>query len=119
MKQILFSVTKKDLDVTYYSGTGAGGQHRNKHMNSCRIIHRDSGAIATASDSRSKDTNTKRAFARLVKSDTFKKWHRIKCAELLADQEAIEKEVDRWMAEENILVETYDPNKEAHNENAK
>lgn len=38
----------KDFEVQWYSGTGAGGQHRNKHQNSCRIIHRSSGIVATA-----------------------------------------------------------------------
>jgi peptide chain release factor 1 len=37
----------RDFRVEWYSGTGAGGQHRNKHQNSCRITHK-SGAIATA-----------------------------------------------------------------------
>lgn len=37
-----------DLHVEWYSGTGAGGQHRNKHQNSCRITHIPSGTIATA-----------------------------------------------------------------------
>ena len=27
MKELLFSVTKKDFDITYFSGKGAGGQH--------------------------------------------------------------------------------------------
>ena len=37
-----------DLKVEWYSGTGAGGQHRNKHQNSCRITHIPSGVVATA-----------------------------------------------------------------------
>jgi protein subunit release factor A len=37
-----------DLKVEWYSGTGAGGQHRNKHQNSCRITHIPSGLVATA-----------------------------------------------------------------------
>ena len=37
-----------DLKVEWYSGTGAGGQHRNKHQNSCRITHTPSGVVATA-----------------------------------------------------------------------
>lgn len=37
----------RDFRVEWYSGTGAGGQHRNRHMNSCRITHK-SGIIATA-----------------------------------------------------------------------
>ena len=37
-----------DLHIEWYSGTGAGGQHRNKHQNSCRITHIPTGMVATA-----------------------------------------------------------------------
>lgn len=37
-----------DLIVEWYSGSGAGGQHRNKHMNSARVTHRPSGLVRTA-----------------------------------------------------------------------
>lgn len=39
---------ERDFRIEWYSGTGAGGQHRNKHQNSCRILHIPSGTIATA-----------------------------------------------------------------------
>lgn len=42
------SIPDCDLRVEWYSGTGAGGQHRNKHQNSCRITHIPSGVVATA-----------------------------------------------------------------------
>jgi peptide chain release factor 1 len=42
------SVEEKDLRIEWYSGTGAGGQHRNKHQNSCRITHIPTGMVATA-----------------------------------------------------------------------
>ena len=37
-----------EFKIEWYSGTGAGGQHRNKHQNSCRITHLETGLIATA-----------------------------------------------------------------------
>ena len=37
-----------DLKIEWYSGTGAGGQHRNKHQNSCRITHIPTGTVCTA-----------------------------------------------------------------------
>jgi len=37
-----------DLEVSWFSGTGAGGQHRNKHQNSCRIKHLPTGIVRTA-----------------------------------------------------------------------
>ena len=42
------SIPQSDLRIEWYSGTGAGGQHRNKHQNSCRITHLPSGIVATA-----------------------------------------------------------------------
>lgn len=42
------TVPLTDLRIEWYSGTGAGGQHRNKHQNSCRITHIPTGVVATA-----------------------------------------------------------------------
>lgn len=36
-------VSDNDLLVEWFSGTGAGGQHRNKTMNTCRMTHKPSG----------------------------------------------------------------------------
>jgi peptide chain release factor 1 len=41
-------IPEHDLRIEWYSGTGAGGQNRNKVMNSCRITHIPSGIVATA-----------------------------------------------------------------------
>ena len=38
---------ESDLHISWFSGTGAGGQHRNKHQNSCRIVHLPTGIVAT------------------------------------------------------------------------
>lgn len=45
-KQVEFN--ERDFKVEWYSGTGAGGQHRNKHQNSCRLTHYESGIVITA-----------------------------------------------------------------------
>ena len=42
------TIPESDLKIEWYSGTGAGGQHRNKHQNSCRVTHIPSGVVATA-----------------------------------------------------------------------
>jgi len=39
------TVTKNDVEIEWFSGTGKGGQHRNKHQNSCRVVHRASGLM--------------------------------------------------------------------------
>ena len=41
-------VSDADLRIEWYSGTGAGGQYRNKHQNSCRITHIPTGIVATS-----------------------------------------------------------------------
>jgi len=60
-------LTKKDFRIEWYSGTGAGGQHRNKHQNCCRIIHTASGLKAQGTESRERATNQRVAFDRLAK----------------------------------------------------
>ena len=46
VKEIVFN--DHDFKIEWYSGTGAGGQHRNKHQNSCRLTHILTGEIVTA-----------------------------------------------------------------------
>ena len=105
-KKLLFSLTKKDFDIQYFSGTGAGGQHRNKHQNCVRIIHSESGASATGQNSRSRQTNTREAFQNLIKKPTFKNWHKIECARKMGNLV----DIDLWIEKElneNIKVEVF------------
>lgn len=60
------SFTKKDFVVEWFSGSGAGGQHRNKHQNCCRIRHLESGLVAVGTDNRSRVANQRAAFKRLA-----------------------------------------------------
>ena len=59
-------LTKKDFKVDWFSGTGAGGQHRNKHQNCCRITHIESG-ISAVGTSKERVSNQKSAFNVLAK----------------------------------------------------
>jgi len=112
MKELLFSVTRKDLEITYFSGTGAGGQHRNRHMNCVRIKHPDSGVLVTGQEERSKDKNFKMAFKRLTEHPKFTTWLKLKAGNMMVDKEAEERDiwrkVDKAMKEENIKVELFD-----------
>jgi len=54
------NIDKIDLRIEWYSGTGAGGQFRNKHQNSCRITHIPSGTVVT-SQTRSRKNSLKLA----------------------------------------------------------
>ena len=65
MKEI--HLTKKDFRIEWYSGSGAGGQHRNKHQNCCRIIHVESGLRVQGTNSRERVSNQREAFTKLAK----------------------------------------------------
>lgn len=39
---------KEHFHLEWYSGSGAGGQHRNKHMNCARLTHLPTGIVQTA-----------------------------------------------------------------------
>lgn len=57
-------IDEKDIQISWFSGTGAGGQHRNKTQNSCRLLHTPSGIVCTA-QSRSRDSSLREAMAEL------------------------------------------------------
>lgn len=60
-------LTKKDFSIEWFSGTGAGGQHRNKHQNCCRITHIATGLRANGQNARDRQTNQRTAFEQLAK----------------------------------------------------
>lgn len=53
--------------VEWFSGTGKGGQHRNKHQNSCRLYHLPTGIVETR-QGRSRENNLKDAREALIKT---------------------------------------------------
>lgn len=54
------ALNEKDLEYRWFSGTGAGGQHRNKKMCSLELIHKPTGISRTA-QGRSREANAKEA----------------------------------------------------------
>ena len=60
-------IPESDLRIEWYSGTGAGGQHRNKHQNSCRITHIPSGVVSTA-QTRSRQNSLAEAMIKIQQS---------------------------------------------------
>lgn len=67
MKLPEIHLTKKDFDVDWFSGTGGGGQYRNKHMNCCRITHIATGLRATGQSHRDRPSNQREAFDKLAR----------------------------------------------------
>jgi peptide chain release factor 1 len=55
-----------DIKIEWFSGTGAGGQYRNKVQTSCRAIHLPTGISAQA-QTRSRENSKKEAFDTLRK----------------------------------------------------
>lgn len=56
---------KGDVEIQSYKASGPGGQHRNKVETAIRVIHRSSGLMVTASESRSKIQNLNLAMRKL------------------------------------------------------
>jgi peptide chain release factor 1 len=54
-----------DFAVEWYSGSGAGGQHRNKTQNSCRVRHVPTGLVRSA-QTRSRQNSLSEAMAALL-----------------------------------------------------
>ncbi len=80
-RKLLFSVTRKDLEMQTFSVGGHGGSGKDTSNSGCRLVHRPSGATGEGREHRSLTRNRIAAFERLVNSDKFKTWHRIECAQ--------------------------------------
>jgi protein subunit release factor A len=56
---------ERDVVFEAFSGSGPGGQYRNRHANCCRATHVPTGIVATASSERSLRQNKANALANL------------------------------------------------------
>ncbi len=106
-QELLFSITRKDFDVQYIRGSGKGGQKKNKTSSACRIIHRASGAMGFAQDTRSQSQNRHLAFQRLIDTPEFKRWHRFKTAEASYGKAKLKEYLDEALLPHNLKVEIY------------
>jgi protein subunit release factor B len=111
-KVLLFSVTAEDCEWQTFRAGGKGGQHQNKTETGVRCIHRASGAVGEARDSRSQIENKRAAFQRMIESEAFQSWHRLEAARRMANERSIEamveKAVDQAMNPANLNVEVQD-----------
>lgn len=96
-KEILFSVTRKDCEWSYFNGTGNGGQAKNKTRSAVRVHHPPSGARGVSQESRSKLDNEKSAFSKMANTDEFKKWARLEAARVTGKLKEIEEKIDYEM----------------------
>lgn len=103
-KELLFSVTKKDLIIQTFRSGGKGGQHQNTTDSGVRIIHKDSGAVAECREGRSQHANKKIAFKRLIEHHKFKIWTSQKILEIETGMK-IEDRVNEQLKIENLKIE--------------
>ena len=110
MKELLFSLGKKDFRIDTFRSGGKGGQHQNKTNSGVRITHPESGAVGESREERSQLQNKKKAFERLVETKEFKIWHRLKCAAVIQGQDEInkmiEQKIEACLKPEFIITET-------------
>lgn len=62
----IFSASKSDFRLDWFSGRGAGGQHRNKHQNCLRLTHIQTGIQTTGQEERDRPSNQRSAFRKMV-----------------------------------------------------
>ncbi len=99
-------VSKKDLEITWFSGGGGGGgQHKNKHDNCCRIYHPASGARAQSTRHKEASKNKTEAFENLTKTTEMKVWLSKQLMELREGQ-TLEEKVEKMMSSKNLKIET-------------
>lgn len=60
------TVRKEDLEISYYRGSGPGGQHRNKTDSACRIRHIPTGNVTQSEEHKKQGQNKKAAFKRMT-----------------------------------------------------
>ena len=105
--EFLFSVTKKDLIIQFFKGSGPGGQHRNKVETAVRIIHPESGAVGESQSEKKQSQNKKIAFRHLVNSKKFQLWLKRKAREIIT-KKTIEQIVEEQVQEKNLKFEIKD-----------
>lgn len=109
MEKLKYTVTKKDLEITFFSGSGAGGQHRNKHANCVRIKHPETGVLVVGQNHREKEKNMKDALASLANHPKFKFFCEQKLKELEGGETAL-MATERAMHHDNLEIYLADEN---------
>ena len=100
-KELLFSITKKDLVIKTSRGSGPGGQHRNKRETAVTITHPPSGAKGYSCDQRSQIQNKRTAFRRMVQSKEMQLWIKRTASSSVSCEEVVKE----MMQPENLRIE--------------
>ena len=102
---LLFSLTSKDFDFSFFAVGGNGGGGKDTSNTGARCTHRASGATATSTETRSQRTNKETAFKRCAETPKFKAWHKLETMRRLGQIKEIEERVNEQMREHNLKVE--------------
>jgi protein subunit release factor B len=105
MSKLLFTVPRKDLDLTFFRAGGNGGQKQNKTSSACRITHIPSGAVGESRDQREQTQNRKLALERLVASNIFQTWVKVQAAMQEEGFANIERKLDAEMMVDKLKIE--------------
>jgi len=103
-RELMFSVTIKDCDVSAMTAGGPGGQHQNKCATAIRIVHLPSGARGESREFRSQHANKKAAFKRMAETKEFQHWLRREAARRMGEK-SIDEVVEEMMSQQNIKIE--------------
>lgn len=116
MKTLDKSWTKKDFKIDWFSGTGAGGQHRNKSRNCVRITHIESGIVVTGQNHRERQRNFNEAFTTLASKVVS--WYygennkeRNPCTDIIRTYNHAENRVVDYNTGEKMLYDNFDLDK--------
>ena len=104
IKEHIFSITKKDLEIQTFRSGGKGGQHQNKTDSGVRIIHKASGAVGESRNDRSQYRNKRMALKRLTQHPKFKLWVNQTVFEI-TEGKTLEQKVKEQLKPENLKVE--------------
>jgi protein subunit release factor B len=107
MKEKTKILTRRDLDISYFVGSGAGGQNKQKNATGVQLLHRESGALGRCSESRSQMQNRKQAFLNLMETPKMKLWLNRKLYELRSGHTLAEA-VEEMMRPEHLRIEIKD-----------
>lgn len=85
-RELIFKVTTDDLIETHIRGTGNGVQSKNKTSSGIRLVHRESGAVGEATDTRYQAAHRSLSFGRLREAPEFKAWFRTQSAKAMGQK---------------------------------
>lgn len=69
-----------DIEWSFTTGGGPGGQNQNKRATKVRCTHTPSGATGVDASTRHQHTNRVRAWKKMAESSRFQSWARVEAA---------------------------------------